>query len=227
MSDFKSTIEHKYRHIARMPDAVMGFTIPIRRLAIGHLNLSPGSSVIDVGCGSGASFPYLIEAVGRQGVIVGIDISPSMVSQARKRIKNNQWSNITVNETATEEYQDRKQFDGALLFAMHDVFTSKQAMAKVESLLKPGARIVCVGPKLLEGFPKSLMNIGISQLFKRFAISQRDRDRPWRTAEFYFQTLELIELMHGALFVFVGQKNIGLDPSEQPPYGLHQTQISE
>lgn len=203
MSDYKSQIELKYRHIARMPDSVMAFTIPIRQLAIGRLNLAPGSVVLDVGCGSGASFPYLVKAVGSQGSIVGIDISPSMIAQARRRIENNHWENITIHESAVEDFDANEKFDGALLFAMHDVFTSGPALAKIDPVLKPGARIVCVGPKLLQGFPKSLLNIGIRLVFQRFAVSQADRDRPWRTAVSYFQTLVLMELMHGALFIFV------------------------
>ena len=51
MSDYKQTVEEKYKKIARIPEGLLSFTIPIRKKAIGYLDLKPGSSVIDVGSG--------------------------------------------------------------------------------------------------------------------------------------------------------------------------------
>lgn len=185
---------------------MMGFMVPIRRLAVSHLNVGQGSFVMDIGCGSGASFPYLIEAVGNQGSILAIDISPSMIEQARKRKSANHWHNIAIHETSVEDFADQGSYDAALLFAMHDVFTSQAAVQKIHSLLKPGGRIVCVGPKLVKGFPKSLANLLIAAVFRRFAVSQQDRDCPWRRVEKHFETKEIIKLMNGVLFIYIGEK---------------------
>src|SRR5215472_15175070 len=41
------------------------------------LNLTPGQSVLEVGCGTGVFLPLLAAAVGPGGRVVGIDLSPS------------------------------------------------------------------------------------------------------------------------------------------------------
>jgi SAM-dependent methyltransferase len=46
------------------------------------LNLTPGASLLDVGCGSGAATLAAQKAVGVQGVVVGLDISLAMLRRA-------------------------------------------------------------------------------------------------------------------------------------------------
>ena len=43
------------------------------------MNLTSGSSVMDVGCGTGASFPYLENVIGENGRNLGIEPSKSMI----------------------------------------------------------------------------------------------------------------------------------------------------
>ena len=52
------------------------------------LDLCPvgaGARVLDVGCGLGHELMRLAPQVGRGGRIVGVDASPSMVAEARRR----------------------------------------------------------------------------------------------------------------------------------------------
>jgi demethylmenaquinone methyltransferase/2-methoxy-6-polyprenyl-1,4-benzoquinol methylase len=44
----------------------------LRRLTVQQLRLRGGATVLDVGCGTGASFPFLVAAVGPAGRIVGV-----------------------------------------------------------------------------------------------------------------------------------------------------------
>lgn len=57
-----------------------------RVVGIPLLELSPGDTVLDVGCGTGLNFPLLLDAVGSRGRIVGVDRSPQMLSAARRRL---------------------------------------------------------------------------------------------------------------------------------------------
>ena len=50
------------------------------------LNLSPGSTVLDVGCGHGATLPALVARVGPTGHVTGIDLSNDLVAEGHRRL---------------------------------------------------------------------------------------------------------------------------------------------
>lgn len=65
-----------------------------RRRAVQSLRLDAGDTVLDVGCGTGASFPYLRAAVGPGGEVVGIDVTRPLLDRADERAES--WSNVSV-----------------------------------------------------------------------------------------------------------------------------------
>ncbi|MBI5352569.1 MAG: class I SAM-dependent methyltransferase [Chloroflexi bacterium] len=199
-------IEEKYKGISKIPEALLGFTTPIRQSAITQLNLAYGSSVIDVGCGTGASFLYLEKIIGESGNILGVEPSKSMIAVANNRVTNNGWKNVTLCENTIEKIETGEKFDGALLFAMHDVFNSLEGIKKIYSLLKVDARIVCVGPKTQEKGLMKLLNPMLHLLFKRMALSQNNKDKPWRLVESVFTTEKIIHEKHGLIFIYIGRR---------------------
>jgi SAM-dependent methyltransferase len=56
-----------------------------------------GASVADVGCGPGAMFPAIAEAVGPDGRVVGVDGVPATVAQAQALVDANGWPNVEVH----------------------------------------------------------------------------------------------------------------------------------
>jgi ubiquinone/menaquinone biosynthesis C-methylase UbiE len=206
MESYIDQIENKYKQISKIPEGFLRFTEPIRKDAIGYLKLSSGSKVIDVGCGTGASFSYLESVVGGGGLILGIEPSVSMINVARDRVRSAGWKNIVLCENTVEEIVVNEQYDGALLFAMHDVFNSIEGLKKIHSLLKDEAFIACVGPKMQKkGFTK-IVNPMLTMLFKRMAISQDNKDKPWRLVESVFTTEKIVEEKHGLIFIYIGRK---------------------
>jgi ubiquinone/menaquinone biosynthesis C-methylase UbiE len=67
-----------------------------RERAAETLALSPGDTVVEMGCGTGANFKFLRERVGASGRIVGVDLVPAMVGRARRRIDRAGWENVHV-----------------------------------------------------------------------------------------------------------------------------------
>jgi len=76
----------QYRLRARFYDAELVAFAPVRRCAVDCLQLQPGATVLDVGCGTGLSLEHLYQGVGRQGHIVGIEQSPEMFDLALQRV---------------------------------------------------------------------------------------------------------------------------------------------
>ena len=56
-----------------------------RRLVHEALAAQPGERILDVGCGPGFYVAELLEAVGPEGSVVGIDVSPPMLAIAAHR----------------------------------------------------------------------------------------------------------------------------------------------
>ena len=57
----------------------------VKRLITELLNLSPGLRVLDVGSGTGDDTRRIAELVGADGQVIGIDHSPDMLVEARRR----------------------------------------------------------------------------------------------------------------------------------------------
>lgn len=61
----------------RFPD-----DIPVFTAAVGELALRPGGRVLDAGCGTARAMLPLRDAVGPEGVVVGVDFTPEMLREA-------------------------------------------------------------------------------------------------------------------------------------------------
>lgn len=66
----------------------------IRTAAVDALDPSPGDTVLELGCGTGANFPALREAVGPDGTVVGVDLTAGMLRRAQARIDREGWTNV-------------------------------------------------------------------------------------------------------------------------------------
>ncbi|PSQ01163.1 alkanonic acid methyltransferase [Halobacteriales archaeon QS_4_70_19] len=74
-----------------------------RARAVAALDLDPGDTVVEMGCGTGANLPYLRRAVGPGGRVVGLDLTRPLLERARGRITREGWVNVhVVQGDATE-----------------------------------------------------------------------------------------------------------------------------
>src|ERR687884_2265185 len=62
------------------------FLLPrnIRSKAVSRLELKRGSRVLEVGCGTGRNLALLLEAVGAEGKVYGVDLSEGMLTEAKE-----------------------------------------------------------------------------------------------------------------------------------------------
>ncbi len=86
----QSANTRRYDRIARFYSTLEPLYLifpPARRRAVAALGLKPGDTVLEIGAGTGRNFPYLVEAVGPSGTVIGVDASPGMLAEARKLIE--------------------------------------------------------------------------------------------------------------------------------------------
>jgi SAM-dependent methyltransferase len=56
---------------------------PVYADAVARLGLRAGQAVLDAGCGTGRALVPMRDAVGRDGTVVGVDLTPEMLAAAR------------------------------------------------------------------------------------------------------------------------------------------------
>ena len=78
-----------YDHVARFPGVGAW-----RERAAHSLDLTPGETVVEMGCGTGANLRYLRERIGPEGTIVGVDLTPGMLALARRRVVREGWETV-------------------------------------------------------------------------------------------------------------------------------------
>jgi len=201
------TIKRKYRRNAVIYDVVARPLRRVREQAIARLELQPGDSALDFGCGTGLSLGLLRRAVGQEGRILGVDASPDMLARARRLIARHGWTNIRLVEGNAEGVTlDRDSLDAALCFYTHDILQSDAAIEMALAALRPGGRIVAAGAKRATGL-RGLMLNPVTVSYSRTAVTSLEGfDRPWAHLERRLGPLEVEERLLGTAYIARGIK---------------------
>ena len=110
---------------------------------IRQLNLSSGESVLDIGCGPGYLCESMGEIVGRQGTVVGIDISTDLIALCNRR-KALTWLSYAIAD-ATNVNQADASFDVVVCTQVAEYVPDvDRVLAEAFRVLKPGGRTIFV-----------------------------------------------------------------------------------
>ena len=91
-----------YDMVAPIYDRAIGRTyLPYRQVAVQTLHLRPRLTVLDIGCGTGLNFELILNAIGTQGTLIGIDSSTKMLNRARQRVHQHSWRNVHLLQQDT------------------------------------------------------------------------------------------------------------------------------
>lgn len=141
----RSLSQSQYAQRAAQYDLELAPFEPYRTQAIAALELRPGDTVLDVGCGTGLSFAALEEGIQPRGHIVGVEPCPEMLERARERVVRRHWHNVELLGATAADAPLRGHADAALFHFTHDVMRDAGAIGNVLGHLKPGARVVATG----------------------------------------------------------------------------------
>jgi arsenite methyltransferase len=113
-----------------------------RRLVYEALGAAPGERILDVGCGPGFYASELLDQVGPEGSVVGVDASPQMLAVAAHRCEGR--PNVSFQQAdATSLPVEDGGFDRVLsVQVLEYVADVEAALRELHRALRPGGRAV-------------------------------------------------------------------------------------
>jgi SAM-dependent methyltransferase len=192
-----------YRWRSGFYDLQLGPYEAIREQAISLLELRPGQTVLDVGCGTGMSLPHLVAAVGPGGAVVAVDQCPEMLAQARQRVHSHGWKNVSLLCANIHEAPWPMGADAALLHFTHDILQTPEDLDAVLACLRPGASVVATG---LQWAPPMYfaLNTLVWMAAAHSVTTMRGLEAPWRLLAERGLALQVTQRLMGTVFMAHG-----------------------
>lgn len=148
-------VRRRYNRLARFYVAFEWlFWLPrgIRERAVACLNLTPGDSVLEVGCGTGRNFPHLVRAVGSEGRVYGVDLSEGMLAEAQALCDENGWTNVKMLHFDAAVYKLPETVAGVIFSLSYATMPHRREVLKhAWKQLKPGGSLVMMDACTLSG----------------------------------------------------------------------------
>ena len=193
----------RYRRLSARYDYATRRIEPVRRLTIDALRLVRGQRVLDVACGTGKSFEMLREAVGPEGLVVGVEQSPEMLRQASERVHQGGWDNVQLIESPIESADLNGPFDAVLFVYTQDVLQSEAALARVFEATGSGARVASTGLKLFPWYI-GIANVWLLAISYPYFTTFKGLSKPWAPLEPYVDLRDVRSTFMGSGYIAEG-----------------------
>ncbi len=198
----------RFPSLYRAQDTItfLGRAKTIRSRAVQKLGLKKGDSVLEVACGSGRNFPYLVGAVGKEGMIFGFDYSLEMLDAAQQLSKQNEWGNIRfVQGDAAQLSISERNFNGVIsVLGVSAIPGWEKALCRCHDVLRSGGKLVVCDARLFTGFLR-IFNPLVKIIYSKFAAWDPSKNIPEKMKEI-FGNIEVENLNGGTFYIAVSVK---------------------
>ncbi len=211
----KKQIENAYQRNAKVYDLALKFFYPLiglkigeyRKKAVEYLDLDDGDFVVDLGCGTGLCFPLLMEKIGPNGKLLGVDVSTEMLSVAGERVKSAGWENVELIHSDIEEFEFPAEINGLISTGVFGYLEeSAKVLEKIHKSLVTNGKVVIVDGKRPQKWPTFLFKLFV-KLSSPYGLTESYFDK--NTAEIVsrlFRNVTFEEMYGGLLYVTSGRK---------------------
>jgi len=138
-----TAVQRFYRYQAYVYDSTRWTILHGRRRAVARLDLRPDSRVLEVGCGTGLNFRYILERLDPQvGRLIGLDFSADMLRRAERRVIARGWGNVELIQADATHLDLGRRFDGILFgYSLSMIPDWPAALERAYQHLAPGGRV--------------------------------------------------------------------------------------
>ncbi len=117
-----------------------------RLRAVELLRLKRGDCVVDLACGTGLSFPLIVDRIGSEGRLIGVDLSPGMLACTRELVERSGWKNVDLVQSDMAAYHYPERVNAVLTVgALGYVPEYDRVIEGARHALVPGGRLVIIG----------------------------------------------------------------------------------
>ncbi len=210
----KQAVEAAYQRQAKHYDSamklyqLMGLRIQeYRARAVALLRLKRGDRGVDLGCGTGLSFPLLDQEIGPEGQLIGVDLSAAMLACAQERIERSHWNNVRLVHGDIAEYEFPEGVNAALSIGVFGYVAERDRVVEnIAHALVPGGRMVIVDGKRPDRWPHWLFNLFV-WCSSPFGLTEAYFDNhTWKSVERFFQDTTFEKVYGGLLYISSGTK---------------------
>ena len=129
-----------------LADVIDAQIAPLGRAVMERAGVRAGERVLDVGCGCGHTSAELAERVGREGAVLGADLSAPMLEAARRRAASAQLSNVRFENVDAQTHAFAAESRDLVYSRFGVMFFAdpRAAFANLRRALRPDGRLAFV-----------------------------------------------------------------------------------
>jgi phosphatidylethanolamine/phosphatidyl-N-methylethanolamine N-methyltransferase len=176
-----------------------------RRKAVKRLGLKRGDTVLEIGCGTGRNLALLHEAVGADGVVIGVDASAGMLAQARQLVRRRGWKNVRLIHQDATGLALEEQVDAVFFSLSYSVLPDRgPVLLKAWEALRPGGRLVIMDA----GLPASCLGRLLTPIGEAIAtvFPGDPYSRPWEDLRAISDTVDTERFQLDIYFICTASK---------------------